>query len=334
MSESTPQSLFSLLSDGRSHSGTELGELLGISRAGVWKVVERLRQQGLQITASRGRGYRLVRAQKPLDAQFIERALSPAAHGLIRDLAVVPAVASTSSWLSERYRGSRQGGQVCIAEYQSGGRGRGGRSWVSPYGANLYFSLRWVFPCGLSALSGFSLAVGVVLAERLQATGYQALGLKWPNDLVAQCGETLCKCGGILVEVSGEANGPAEVVVGVGINVTMPDDAGPKIEQPWTDLSRLAAAQGQSAQVNRNTVSGQLLDALLLLCDQFLDRGAEAWLSRWPDYDHLRGRAVRVESSRGTVNGKVHGIAHNGDLLLETATGLLAFSAAEVSVRP
>src|SRR5690606_4226150 len=125
-----------------------------------------------------------------------------------------------------------QGVAVLLAERQTAGRGRRGRHWASPLAANLYLSASRRYGGGLARLGGLSLAAGTAVAEALRALGASGVQLKWPNDLVIG-GR---KLGGLLVEGSGEPAGAARAVVGLGLNVRMPETEGGRIDQPWTDL--------------------------------------------------------------------------------------------------
>ena len=115
---------------------------------------------------------------------------------------------------------------VCFAEHQSAGKGRRGRQWVSPFGSNIYMSILWRFQQdGIACTAGLSLAVGVAVIRALKTYGFNEVGLKWPNDIYCQ-GK---KLGGILIEVSGEADGPCAVIIGLGLNLFLPEIQGQTI---------------------------------------------------------------------------------------------------------
>src|SRR5690606_22869911 len=114
----------------------------------------------------------------------------------------------------------------------SRGKGRRGRTWVSPLGRNIYFSLLWGFQNGVAALEGLSLLCAVAVVRALQRAGVDGLGVKWPNDVLRHGN----KLAGILLEVQGDVTGPCRVVIGIGINVHMPASAGASIDQAYSDL--------------------------------------------------------------------------------------------------
>ncbi|ROR34975.1 bifunctional biotin--[acetyl-CoA-carboxylase] ligase/biotin operon repressor BirA [Inmirania thermothiophila] len=319
----TRWALLRRLADGEVHSGEALGRALGVSRAAVWKAVRGLADLGLEVEAVAGRGYRLAAPLELLDAGRITAALGPEARRRLARLEVLPEVDSTSRRLLAAAREGAPSGTVCLAERQTAGRGRRGRSWCSPFAASLCLSVLWRCDEGPGRLGGLSLAVGAAVAGALRAAAPVAVGLKWPNDLIAG-GR---KLGGILVELQGEAQGPTAVVVGIGINVRMPDGAGEAIDQPWTDLAREGAAPP------RNALAAAVLDAVLPLLARFPGEGLAPWRPAWERLDALRGRRVVVHTADGPVQGVAEGVEADGALRLRTAAGLRRFHSGEVSLR-
>lgn len=302
-------------------SGAELARASGITRAAVWKRVEALRADGVEILARPGHGYALAHPLQLLDGRALREALPPDAG--LASLEVVFETDSTNA-LALRTPPPAQGTAVFLAERQTAGRGRRGRAWRSPLAAHVCLSLSRRVEGGIAALQGLSLAVGVAVAEALHALGHADVGLKWPNDLLAR-GR---KLGGILVEVGGDAAGPMHVVVGVGVNVRMPAAAATGIDQPWIDLATLA-----DAPPSRPAVAAALLGALLPLLARFEREGLAPSLARWPAYDLLAGRAVRLEEGGRVHEGIAAGIAPDGALRLRLAGGERTFHAGEASLR-
>lgn len=144
---------------------------------------------------------------------------------------------STNAEAMRQLEAGAGAGLVCTAEQQSAGRGRRGRTWVSPFARNLYLSVAWRYHQGAAALEGLSLAVGVAVARALAANGLPAVQLKWPNDVIFRG----AKLGGVLLEMTGDAAGVCQIVVGVGLNVAMPDSAAVAIDQAWTDIKSISA---------------------------------------------------------------------------------------------
>lgn len=305
-------------------SGDALARDFGLTRAAVWKRIQNLRAAGIDIQGRAGEGYGLGYPVELLERERILNALPVAVAAGIATLDVDWTLESTNTELLARPTPSR-GVAVLLAERQTGGRGRRGRQWASPLAAHVYLSLARGFEGGLGRLAGLSLAVGVAAAEALRAAGFEGVGLKWPNDLLV--GER--KLGGLLVEGGGEVGGPARAVVGLGINVHMPDAFAGGIGQPWTDLDTLAGAP-----VSRNHVVATLLAHLLPALDQFDAHGLAPFLPRYAALDLLAGRQVRVEEAGQVHEGVAIGLAADGALKVALAAGERSFHAGEVSVRP
>ena len=304
-------------------SGAALAQALGITRSAVWKRIEALREAGVDVQAETGRGYRLSRPLELLDAAALQAALSPAARDELAGLAVLFETDSTNAE-ALRQPAPARGTQAWLAERQSAGRGRRGRDWSTPLAAQVALSLSRRVDGGVAALQGLSLAVGVAAAEALHSLGFTDVGLKWPNDLLAR-GR---KLGGILVEVRGDAAGPMQVVVGLGINVCMPPAAARAIDQPWCDLAGLAPAP-----VSRQAVCAALLDALLPMLASFERQGLAPWLEAWHRHDLLAGRPVRLDEGARVFEGIALGVAADGALRLRTADGERLCHAGEASLR-
>ena len=310
-------------------SGDVLAHESGQTRAAVWKRIETLRAAGIAIDARPGRGYALATPLELLDADAMLAGIPVSERARIASLDVAWSLDSTNAELLRRAVPAR-GAAVLLAERQTGGRGRRGRTWVSPLAANLYLSLARMFDGGLARLGGLSLVAGIAAAEALQASGYAAVRLKWPNDLVvADAGGGLRKLGGLLVEGGGEHAGPVRAVLGLGLNVRMPRDAATGIAQPWTDLSALRA----TAPPSRNAIAAALLARLLPALERFDRDGLAPFLPHYAACDALAGREVDVHAGDGTHAGVALGIADDGALRVRLHGGERRFHAGEVSVR-
>ena len=257
----------------------------------------------------------------PLQADRITASLSEAAAAALT-LDIRSSVGSTNDVIRELADTQSCHGMVVMAEEQTAGRGRRGRSWHSPAGANLYCSLGWRFELALEALSGLSLAVGAMLAEAIAAAYDAHLALKWPNDLYH--GER--KLGGVLIEMLGERDGRQQVVVGVGLNVDMPAVPSEAIQQPWTDLCTVIGGS-----IDRNLLAAGVLNQMAEGLQQLDKDGMADWLERWRQCDWLKGRSVMVEGSP-PVRGLAAGIDETGALLVETDHGRSAVSGGEASL--
>lgn len=211
---------------------------------------------------------------------------------------------------------------LLVAEHQTAGRGRAGRSWLSEAGNALTFSLAWRFEGGLQRLTGLPLAMGVALAEALGRLG-QPVQLKWPNDVLKD-GDKLA---GILVETQMAADGAAWAIVGIGLNLVMPDELERRI-------GRAVAAVPWLARMDRDALMAAILDALAEALAQFARGGFGAFAARWNRLHAYQGRTV-VLLDRGAVlhEGLAAGVDDAGRLLLDTADGRMTIVAGDVSLR-
>jgi len=320
-----PHALLSQLADGRFHSGEDLAAAFGVSRAAVWKQLKQLQTRpGIVVHAVRGRGYRLATPLELLDVERLGDELGE--HGRhLSDTEVLQIIDSTSAYLMAQPAPAIGRGRVCLAEHQTAGRGRRGRQWLSGFGHNLTLSLAWTFDLPMARLSGLSLAAGVALADALHETGVQGLSLKWPNDLYLD-GRKLA---GLLVEASGEANGPSRVVIGIGINLRVDPETATAIDQPWADL------HGQFGDCPpRNRIAGRVLARLVDACQRYAEQGLAPFLAEWQRYDLYLGSQVQLSLGEQLINGRYVGLNDEGNLLLDTLDGRRSFAGGEVSLRP
>ena len=257
----------------------------------------------------------------PLNATAIFDSLSASAEAMFT-LEIRDSVGSTNDVVRDFLLADDSRGVIVLAEEQTQGRGRRGRRWHSPAGANLYLSLGWRFHGPVERLSGLSLAIGAMLAEVIARDFEVDLALKWPNDLFH--GE--CKLGGVLIELLGEQNGAIPVVAGIGLNVNMPLEAAESIQRPWTDL---ATARG--LQLDRNRLAAQLINQLASGLTDIAGGGMAGWLEQWRQRDFLHGRQVLVEGSP-TIAGKAAGVDQHGALLVNTETGQSVVAGGEATL--
>jgi len=310
------------LSAVHSVSGSELAQRLGVTRAAVWKQIEALRALGAPIDAQAGAGYRLQWPFDALDGTRIRAQLDAALRRRVPRLDVHWQIDSTNTTLLRAASEGAPDLSVCLAETQSAGRGRRGRQWQSPLGGNVYFSLLKRFSHGMAALSGLSLVAGIAVVEALHDCGAEGVGLKWPNDVLAD-GRKLA---GILVELGGEFLGPCHAVIGIGINVRLPEDAA--IDQPYADLAQLCATPP-----SRNLLVARLLTRLDAALERFAKQGFGAFAAEYARHDLLRGQPVCVHAAAGKQDGIAAGVDERGALLVRHGSALVRYDSAEVTVR-
>jgi BirA family biotin operon repressor/biotin-[acetyl-CoA-carboxylase] ligase len=323
------EELVALLADGEVHSGAAIARIMDCSRTTVWKQFRQLQNLGLEISAMPGRGYRLIRPIELLDRSLLLEYVSPGVAATLEALEVFGVIDSTSERLRSAAAPGPERMSVVLAEYQTGGRGRRGRRWLSPYGSGLCLSVSWCFSVVPPALSALSLAAGVAIHRALAVFEPADLGLKWPNDIIA--GRR--KLGGLLVDVEGESQGPIKVVIGVGINIDVSEgldnELANEVGLPPTGLRELIS----SGDVSRNTVAASVINELHAVLVEFSRSGFETFVDEWQRYDSLRGEPVSVRIGARTHDGIASGIAADGTLLLEANGETMSVLSGDVSLR-
>lgn len=313
------------LADGDYHSGEALAKTLGVSRTAVWKHVAGLEEVGIAVERVRGRGYRIPGGLELLDEGRIRAGLNAGATAFLDAIHLFREIDSTNAELMRRSEPPPGCGNVVLAERQTQGRGRRGKHWVSPFARNIYLSMDWQFAGGVGEMEGLSLAVGVAVAEAIAAAGGGDVKLKWPNDVLHGGG----KLGGILVELSGDAEGPCRAVVGVGLNVAMPAAAAEGVDQAWTDV----AATAEGTAPGRNALAAALINSCLPLLAAYPTKGFAAWRDRWMACDAYANQPVVISSADSRIAGVARGVDERGALLLESAGQTQRISGGEVSLR-
>lgn len=316
--------LLRLLSDGSFHSGVELGSALGISRASICHSVRALTEQGIDVYSVFGKGYRLPEPIELLDEHAIRAWLSPEVNQALPHIDIHFELPSTNQWTMQNAPRAESGGWVCFAERQTAGRGRRGRTWVSPFGGNLYFSMLWRFASVATVAQGLSPAIGLAVAEALNAAAVPDVGVKWPNDVIWN-GR---KLGGVLLEMAGESAGPCDVVVGVGVNVALPHEVAVAIDQPWVDIRSITGMP-----VARNHLAATLLEHIVTTLVEFERDGFVQFKDRWRARDAWAGRAAQLLLPTESLHGTVEGVDANGALLFARDGQTRAFTTGELSLR-
>lgn len=315
--------ILELLADGKFHSGEAIAKQLNVSRASVWNALQHAEKLGIEIFSVRGRGYKLPHALTLLKEQAISNALGNLAHTF--KLEIHDHIESTNTYLMRKVDTEKSHATCVAAQLQTQGRGRRGRNWQAGLGASLTFSLLWRFQCGASALSGLSLAVGVALIRTLHAMGIKNAQLKWPNDVLINHE----KLAGILIELQGDMEGPSTAVIGIGINLRLPEHIKKQIEQPATDLTSTS-----TQTIDPNALLSALLKHLAEVLTEFEQNDLLKLHSEWMQHHAYHLQQVRMLMPDGReVHGVVQGISEDGTLLVETEHGLQRFVSGEISLR-
>lgn len=322
--------LLELLVDGEFHSGAKLAKRLRISRGAIWKLMHTLRALGIDIESIERRGYRLPRPVDLYNHKIISTAISPVAAPDVERLELFLSIDSTNRHLVNELSAPLTGARVCVAEIQTAGRGRRGRSWTAPFGSGICMSLAWQFAESPPTLSALSLAVGVAVAKALQKLGCTEIGLKWPNDIVWK-GRKLA---GILIEMRGESAGPAQVVIGIGLNVSMPPDVRVALAKEQALLIADLREALRERTPKRNIVVAAIVDELVSTLKTFAHEGFLAFDQEWQRLDSLAHAPVRVINGSESVMGIANGVDSEGALLVEVNGDIRRFVSGDVSLRP
>ena len=314
--------LVQLLNRPGTHSGTQLGELLGVSRVAVQKKIQTMIENGLPIEAISGKGYSLEHGVTLLSEKDIVDSLTNS--NKVQSVEVFQSIESTNSYLLSKPI-IEGGATVCVAESQTSGRGRRGNDWQSAPYRNVMMSLSWGFESWPATITGLGLAVALAITERLNKQFGLNVEIKWPNDLMVS-GDKLA---GVLIDVAGESSGACNVVIGLGLNVHQPDwSSNNDSAYRWQDL------QGLGVEADRNQLVAQMIDAITSMLTEFAVDGFGSMVERWNALSSYSGRQIRVGSGDTALVGEMLGVDASGALLLKDFSGKEhAVSESMVSVR-
>ena len=311
--------LLGILSDGRFHSGTELGEKMNTSRTTIAKYVRRLQDMGLDIYVVKGNGYALPESVELLDEDRINSEVGGA------PVKVFDMIDSTNSYMMS-YLDNFEVGSCILAETQTRGVGRANSVWISPFACQVIISMYWRM--NPSVITGLSLAVGVATIRALEKFGVGALALKWPNDIYYNNR----KLAGILVESRSTMDEKFHVVVGTGLNAI----SSKSLNQNCEGAIALGEITGQR-KISRNDLIITLIKEYRSLMTEFEGKGFAPYHQEWNSRDLYRGERVKLVnkiSGETIVEGVEHGIDCRGRILIENSRGALeAFNVGDVSLQ-
>ncbi|MGP1928599.1 MAG: bifunctional biotin--[acetyl-CoA-carboxylase] ligase/biotin operon repressor BirA [Arsenophonus sp. NC-WZS1-MAG3] len=313
-----PLKLIKILSDGRKYSGEQLCKLLGMTRVGINKHINTLYEWGIEINVIASNSYQLT---KKIDLLNYEKIYSLVRCGKV---IIKPVIDSTNQYLLDRIDQLNLG-DACIAEYQTAGRGRCGRYWVSPFGCNLYLSLYWyLYQGGPADVMKLSLVSGIVIAETLNKLNGSNIKIKWPNDLYIK----ERKLAGILIEMIGKTVDSAHIVIGLGLNIAMSYNYEININQGWINL------QDTGIQIERNVIAAQIILTLRHELVKFEKYGLLPFIERWNVLDNFLLKKVKLHIGDHLEVGIVKGINEHGAILLEQNGKIVSYIGGEISLRP
>lgn len=303
-------------------SGQELCERFGVSRTAVWKVINQLKKEGYEIEAVQNKGYQLHLSQEIYGEAELTSLLHTEWVG--KKLLFYPELNSTNIQAKLEAEKGASHGTLVVTDSQTAGRGRRGRTWESPGGTNLYFTLILRPEIQPQQASMLTLVMADAVGRAIeQETGLQA-GIKWPNDIVVNKKKVV----GILTEMSLERDYIQYVVVGVGINVGR--------QEFETELAKKATSL--ETEAGRTIKRGPLLARVMQEFEadyQLFLKAGDLTLLLDSYHKMLVNRNVQVQvlDPQGDYQGIARGITPKGELLVETEHGIKQVYAGEVSVR-
>lgn len=310
------QELLRLLADSEFHSGEELGQTLGVTRAAVWKKLKKLDELGISLHSVKGRGYRLP---EKLDLLVLDKM-----KGLKIPAYLTFKTESTNTDVRTLMTNGTKLPFLSVTEIQTQGRGRRGRQWQGGIGRNILMSIGWHFDQGVSVVEGLSLAIGVAVSRVLKGHGVSNVSLKWPNDVLVN-NKKIC---GILLEMVSDQDS-CDVVIGLGLNVSVAQVDMSAVDQPWTDLK---TELGQAP--SRNSLVVALTNSITEVCHSFANGdGLTPYLTEWMQQDALKRQKVKLIVGNREEYGIARGIDASGALLFEQEGSIRALHGGEVSVR-
>lgn len=310
-----------LLSADKHVSGNSIAQELGVSRAAVWKAIKKLLSYSVPISTYKD-GYKL-------DCQITllnhTKILKQIKDGYNVNLELFESIESTNKYLLENSNLDLRKTNICLAEFQSLGKGRIGKNWIAPFGQNICLSVCTLLNTDLSKLGGLSLAISLAIAETLQqVTHNNDIKVKWPNDVMYK----KKKISGILIQAISEQNEVCKVVIGVGINVNLDPNSSifKDVNQKRTSLKEIT-----NQSLNRNDLTVKIINNILEYIKVFTKEGFEYFLKQWQENDLFFNQTAELLHNSQIIKGIGKGVNKNGQLLFEIQGKVKTFSCGETS---
>lgn len=322
--ENNQKKILKILSDGKIHSGAALGEQLGLTRGGIWKLIRQFKSLGIEIEAKSNKGYCIPGGVELYNLKEMKQYLNPNYYPYLEKTIIFDEINSTNTFLIQEAI-QHKNTKICLAEHQSAGRGRFNRQWMSPFGRNVILSLLWQFNCDVSELSGLSLVIAIAIHRALKRLGATDVSLKWPNDVLWNSR----KLAGTLIDLRGESNNTCDAVIGVGLNVHLPDEFKSQMLFPLVDMAEIT-----KNIINKNQVTAYLIDEMIAAILCFQSKGFKFFQPEWEKLDINCGKIISLENRGSVFQGKYCGVNEKGCLILEMTGGeKQVFSSGEVSFK-
>lgn len=304
-------------------SGQELCNRFGVSRTAVWKAINQLKEAGYEIEAQQNKGYRLMAAPDLMTEAEIKSLMHT--EWVAKEVLYFDTIDSTNTKAQELAEKGYPSGTLVVADKQESGKGRRGRSWVSPSGTGIFMTLMIKPDINPNNASMLTLVAALAVAKAITSvTGEEAM-IKWPNDIVVN-GKKVC---GILTEMNAQFDYINHIVVGIGINVH--NESFPE------EISQMASSlmiEAGGKRFHRAQIIAETMSYFEQYYDTFLETQDLSALVR--EYDELlvnRNKSVRVLDPKEPFDGKAMGITPKGELIVDTWESRKLVSSGEVSVR-
>ena len=304
-------------------SGQELCNRFGVSRTAVWKAINQLKEAGYEIEAQQNKGYKLMAAPDLMTEAEIKSLMHT--DWVAKEVLYFDTIDSTNIKAQERAEKGYPSGTLVVADKQESGKGRRGRSWVSPSGTGIFMTLMIKPDINPNNASMLTLVAALAVAKAITSvTGEEAM-IKWPNDIVVN-GKKVC---GILTEMNAQFDYINHIVVGIGINVH--NESFPE------EISQMASSlmiEAGGKRFHRAQIIAETMSYFEQYYDTFLKTQDLSALVR--EYDELlvnRNKSVRVLDPKEPFDGKAMGITPKGELIVDTWESRKLVSSGEVSVR-
>lgn len=302
--------ILELLQENKSISGMDIAGRLGVTRSAVWKHIKKLREDGYQIDSSTRLGYSLRDKADILISEAVTAGLTTSILG--KDVIYYESVSSTQNVAEELARKGAQEGTVVIAEYQSEGRGRKGRLWLSPFRNGIYMSI--ILRPQIKPVNAIQipLVAGISVAKAISATTGLPARIKWPNDININ----KRKVAGILTEIRCELDGIKYIILGIGINVNT------RIEDlQFEDNIATSLAKELGFSVSRLELTQYILRELERIYLQFIKTGVKDLLDDWVKLSDTIGEEVVISDLDNSFTGRAVGLDDDGFLLVRSTDG-------------
>jgi len=288
---------------------------MGCSRVTVWKSISELKSLGISIFSVKKKGYRLPKKISFFNIENIQRELGELNQFV--NLELLNVIDSTNKYLNTSAN-IKPHASVVIANIQTKGKGRRGRSWQASVGESLSMSILWKFDKGASGLSGLSLVVGVAIQRLMKKIGINNSFLKWPNDLLILEGDAYFKLAGVLIELQGDLESRCSAVIGVGLNYDLSNDILNNIDQPATNIKKYL-----HSDIDLNQLSAMLIKEIINALSEFEKNGFLSVKEEWLSYNAFKEKTISFIKSGGEViTGQIVDIENDGALNIMQNNGI------------